>query len=159
MYIFQENAHTFPEVMKMRRQVSMGIFFVVFGLLIFSGILFMFVGMKQIRPKENLAKNEYEQIQSRQQQRAAEARLRQAEEAKEEDSGIAASKQVGPSYQFVLRIKNGDVCVYETKSGKMYMDTGFRFRELPDYIQQRIRMGMGFQSEEELFAFLESYSS
>lgn len=62
-------------------------------------------------------------------------------------------------YLYVLRDCDGRVVVYLQESGELFMETGIRTADLPEDVQNRLSEGFGFQNEESLFDFLESYSS
>lgn len=56
--------------------------------------------------------------------------------------------------------KNGDyLSVYQGNSRDVYFETGIRLSDLPEDIQAEVETGIVFNSLEELFGFLENYSS
>ena len=63
------------------------------------------------------------------------------------------------SYPYILKDLNGTVVLYCEDVPQKFMETGIRTADLPMDLQQRLKNGIGFESQEELFDFLESYSS
>ncbi len=78
--------------------------------------------------------------------------LRQEAEVKE------SLKVVEPE-GFVLLEEDGFVAVYEADRKTRYSTTGILLEELPEELQQEIQQGKVIESEEQLYNFLESYSS
>ena len=78
--------------------------------------------------------------------------LRQEAEVKE------SLKVVEPE-GFVLLEEDGFVAVYEADRKTRYSTTGIQLDELPEELQQEIQQGKVIESEEQLYNFLESYSS
>ena len=62
-------------------------------------------------------------------------------------------------YPYLLKDLDGNVVLYCDNSSQNFMETGIRSADLPMDPQQRLKNGIGFESQEELFDFLESYSS
>lgn len=62
-------------------------------------------------------------------------------------------------YLYILKEKDGEILAYHYKDNTIYMPTGILIRQLPEQIQKQIKKGLYFSDEEELFSFLESYSS
>ena len=78
--------------------------------------------------------------------------LRQEAEVKE------SLKVVEPE-GFVLLEEDGFVAVYEADRKTRYSTTGILLDELPEELGQEIQQGKVIESEEQLYNFLESYSS
>lgn len=78
--------------------------------------------------------------------------LRQEAEVKE------SLKVVEPE-GFVLLEEDGFVAVYEADRKTRYSTTGILLDELPEELQQEIRQGKVVEGDEQLYNFLESYSS
>ena len=78
--------------------------------------------------------------------------LRQEAEVKE------SLKVVEPE-GFVLLEEDGSVAVYEADRKTRYSTTGILLDELPEELRQEIQQGKVIESEEQLYNFLESYSS
>ena len=51
------------------------------------------------------------------------------------------------------------IVVYEEDGQSLYMNTDILLERLPDSLQREIMVGKHVESEEELYQFLESYSS
>lgn len=64
-----------------------------------------------------------------------------------------------PPYQFVLLEEDGYVIVYRGDGTTYYDNTAIPIDSLPRKLQEEIKNGKGIGSEEELYNFLESYSS
>lgn len=63
------------------------------------------------------------------------------------------------SYEFYIKNEDGRIVVYSTKTDEWAMETGIESYTLPEDIKQKIEAGIFFKTEEELYDFLESYSS
>ncbi len=63
------------------------------------------------------------------------------------------------TYKFYVVEEDGRLVVYETKTQRIYAETGIETYTLPDEIRQNLETGIYFESEAELYDFLESYSS
>lgn len=61
--------------------------------------------------------------------------------------------------QFYLKVSDHFIIVCEEDGQTLYMNTDILLERLPDSLQQEIMMGKPVASEEELYLFLESYSS
>lgn len=62
-------------------------------------------------------------------------------------------------FQYYIKDDNGRLVVYETKTQTVYAQTGIETDILPMEIQSKLETGLFFESEEDLYNFLESYSS
>lgn len=82
-------------------------------------------------------------------------------ERKEKDmvSDVRESLNVVEPYEYVLKEENGFVVVYHTDQKTLYASTGILVSELPGELQQEIQEGKYIGSEEQLYNFLENYSS
>ncbi len=83
-------------------------------------------------------------------------RLAEAEKDKE---NAAESLNVIEPYAFVLLAEDGFVAVYQADRETLYATTGILVDNLPDNLQQEIQEGKIIDSEEQLYSFLENYSS
>ncbi len=63
------------------------------------------------------------------------------------------------NYQYYIKDEDGRLVVYETKTQDIYAQTGIETETLPVEIQSKLETGIFFQTEEDLYNFLESYSS
>lgn len=61
--------------------------------------------------------------------------------------------------RYYLKEENGTVSVYSGETQELFEKTSIPFRKLPVEIQTEIRQGKSFSGKEELFDFLENYSS
>lgn len=75
-----------------------------------------------------------------------------------EEENIPISKEY-QSFKFYIRDEQGKVVVYTMKNNKFYMETGIFTYTLPAEIQTKLLAGIFFETEVELYDFLESYSS
>lgn len=96
-------------------------------------------------------------------ERAEEARiekeeqLRKAEEENQES--VTADGDAFKEDCYYLMEVNGYVVVYLSDKKTPYEYTSIPFDELPDRIRQEVRNGKYIESTEELYGFLENYSS
>lgn len=63
------------------------------------------------------------------------------------------------TYYFYAVEEDGRISIYDVKSQTLYMETGIEVDVLPLEIQQKLESKIFFETEGELFDFLESYSS
>ncbi len=63
------------------------------------------------------------------------------------------------SCPYYIKSEHGRLVVYESKNENIYMETGIEMYTLPIEIQDKLESGIFFQTEGELYDFLESYSS
>ena len=66
---------------------------------------------------------------------------------------------VRPGTYFYLAVYNNEVLVYLEDKETVYIETKIRLDSLPEEVQQEIIQMMQVESEEELYNFLETYSS
>lgn len=62
-------------------------------------------------------------------------------------------------YMFYILEEDTHLVVYETKSDSIYMETGISAKDLPLELQKDLKTGFFFETEQDLYDFLESYSS
>ena len=62
-------------------------------------------------------------------------------------------------YAYIVFARDGSFSVYHGDNETFYMETGIITSTLPQEIQKQVKEGIRFQTLEELFDFLESYSS
>ncbi|MCD8108614.1 MAG: hypothetical protein LUE14_00690 [Clostridiales bacterium] len=79
----------------------------------------------------------------------------------ENDTLNSVGKNISESSDDVYYLrKNGSyLSVYQGDSDEVYFDTGLRISDLPEDIQEAAENGIAFDSLEELYGFLENYSS
>jgi len=76
--------------------------------------------------------------------------------SKEESITISQEYLTCPYY---IKAEYGRLVVYLSKTQEIYMETAIELDVLPLDIQEKIDSGIFFQTEQELYDFLESYSS
>lgn len=76
----------------------------------------------------------------------------------EEETMIVASVPT-VSYAYIVRAKEHMLVVYLGDGQTVYMETGIRTETLDRSMQEKANKGIGFTTQENLFDFLESYSS
>lgn len=62
-------------------------------------------------------------------------------------------------YMFYIVEEDTHLVVYETKNDSIYMETGISKKDLPLELQKELKTGFFFETEQDLYDFLESYSS
>lgn len=63
-------------------------------------------------------------------------------------------------YLFCIQEKDNRLVVYEEKTGSVYMETGIMASDLPQELYETLKKdGIFFETEADLYDFLESYSS
>ena len=72
---------------------------------------------------------------------------------------LTESMHVVENEKYYLKETDGYLAVYHTKNDEIYFETNIRFELLSAEMQEKIREGISFQTEAELYDFLESYSS
>lgn len=72
---------------------------------------------------------------------------------------VAESALIQKSYEYVIVAEDGYLSVYRADQKTKYMDTDISVKELNDDIKEEIQHGKKFENAEELYGFLENYSS
>ena len=72
---------------------------------------------------------------------------------------VAESALIQKNYEYVIVAEDGYLSVYRADQKTKYMDTDISVKELNDNIKEEIRYGKKFENAEELYGFLENYSS
>lgn len=80
-------------------------------------------------------------------------------ETEEKGSEALESNLELDAYQYILVEEDGQIIVYKSDNTTLYLETGIRIEDLPEEERNRIESGIRFENEQELFDFLESYSS
>lgn len=60
---------------------------------------------------------------------------------------------------YFIKEKDGRLVVYLSKTQEIYMETSIESETLPDDVKEKLETGIFFENEEDLYGFLESYSS
>ena len=76
--------------------------------------------------------------------------------SKEESVTISQQYSTCPYY---IKVEDGRLIVYESKTQEIFMETSIEIHTLPDEIIEKLETGIFFATEGELYDFLESYSS
>lgn len=69
------------------------------------------------------------------------------------------SMQIMENEKYYLKESDGYLTVYDSKTNEIYCETNIRFEFLSAEMQEKLKTGVTFQTEAELYDFLESYSS
>jgi len=80
-------------------------------------------------------------------------------EVTEMETTIVANVNETVSYAYILRVVDKNLVVYLGDGQTVYMETGIKLEELSEELQKQAEQGIGFETEESLYDFLESYSS
>ncbi len=118
----------------MKRQVSVSIFLAIL-VIVLAWLYIKF--NNETSPKENMISTENDV-------------------SKEQSITISQEYISCPYY---IKAVHGRLVVYETKSQEIFMETSIEIYTLPSEIQEKLEPGIFFQTEGELYDFLESYSS
>lgn len=95
-------------------------------------------------------------------ERAEEARTEKEEQLKkadEQEESVTAGGEALKEDCYYLMEVNGYIVVYLSDKKTPYEYTSIQYDELPDRLRQEIRNGKYIESTEELYGFLENYSS
>lgn len=79
--------------------------------------------------------------------------------AENEEQDVKESLNVVEPYEYILLEEKGYVVVYHTDRKTLYASTDILVSELPEKLQKEIEEGKYISSEEQLYNFLENYSS
>lgn len=63
------------------------------------------------------------------------------------------------TYEYYIKAEHEKLVVYSCKNHEVFMETSIESDILPLNVQERLESGIFFQTEAELYDFLESYSS
>ena len=61
--------------------------------------------------------------------------------------------------RFLVKEEDGYLVIYDRTAMKRYDETTIQLIDLPERLQEKVTEGLYFTNEEELYAFLENYSS
>ena len=85
----------------------------------------------------------------------------QARETKQEEiisPSVETNKEL-TYYKYMIYQDGEHLTVYESDSTTIYMQTDIMVAQLPEDVREQLDLGIGIRTEEELYDFLESYSS
>ncbi len=71
----------------------------------------------------------------------------------------AESALIQKNYEYVIVAEDGYLSVYRADLKTKYMDTDISVKELSDRMKKEVQQGKKFENVEELYGFLENYSS
>lgn len=77
----------------------------------------------------------------------------------EESPQLAESMQVQEAYRYLLVEEDGVLIVYEKDGKTVLLETNIKLHGLDEETQKQLHEGIWITDEEELYDFLESYSS
>ncbi len=80
-------------------------------------------------------------------------------EAESKKTDVKESLNVVEPYKFVLMEEKGYIAVFHADRTTLYASTDILVSELPEELQEEIKEGKNIDSEEQLYNFLENYSS
>ena len=61
--------------------------------------------------------------------------------------------------EFLLKVEDGWITVYEKETGEVFEHTNIPLESLPQELQAEVLLGKTLEGNEELYSFLENYSS
>ena len=73
-------------------------------------------------------------------------------------SSVETNKEV-TYYKYMIYQDGERLTVYESDSITVFMETDILVDEVPENMREQLKLGVGISTEEELYDFLESYSS
>lgn len=78
---------------------------------------------------------------------------------KKETESATESAAIQKNFEYVIVEEDGYLTVYHADLKTKYMDTDISMEELDDDIKASVQNGKKFENAEELYSFLENYSS
>lgn len=90
--------------------------------------------------------------------KTAEPELIPQTQEKEMDAIDVSDSNVDDERFFVIE-EEGYLAVYDRLTMKRYDETTIQVQDLPERLREKVKEGLYFMNEEELYAFLENYSS
>lgn len=81
------------------------------------------------------------------------------EEEVEEEPEVIPTNKLEAAYKYIVLVNQGELVVYHSDNVTEYFRTGIKEEGLPEDVCNRLETGITFESEAELFSFLETYSS
>jgi len=81
------------------------------------------------------------------------------QEIQEEEYDLAESLNVVEPYEYILLAEDGYVAVYHADKKTLFSSTDILIDSLPEDLQNEIMDGKCISNEEQLYNFLENYSS
>jgi hypothetical protein len=81
------------------------------------------------------------------------------DETNEAEDESITTNTLEESYQYIILEEDGHLLVYYSDNMTVFFDSGILAANLPEAILQKLETGIRFSDEEELYEFLENYSS
>lgn len=75
------------------------------------------------------------------------------------EKSVEVSDVYSSDKRFFLKEEEGYLVIYDRVSMQRYDETTIHIQDLPELLQQQMEEGLYFTDEEELYSFLENYSS
>lgn len=138
-----------------------GICLSVFALVITAAVSFWYFGRDRSVPPEEQRGTELVEmlpVENGSSRTAASGRL-SGEQAPEADKSEQAAEAATEAYEFVLVNNDNYVTVYRLPEKEIYEYTDVIMDVLPAELQEEIHRGKYLKNEEELYNFLENYTS
>lgn len=85
--------------------------------------------------------------------------IENTQQTTEDNSQAVPSSKEYYKYYFYAQNTDGHVEIYDIKSQTLYMETGIETETLPEAVRLQLEERIYFENEEQLYSFLESYSS
>lgn len=82
-----------------------------------------------------------------------------AETDTEKELKTTESLAVYKPYAYIIKQKDGILVVYQSDGITEFFETNIRIRDLNEDMVKKLETGIRFSDDQELYAFLESYSS
>ena len=82
-----------------------------------------------------------------------------AETDTEKELKTTESLAVYETYAYIIKQKDGILVVYQSDGITEFFETNIRIRDLNEDMVKKLENGIRFSDDQELYAFLESYSS
>ena len=82
-----------------------------------------------------------------------------AETDTEKELKTTESLAVYEQYEYIIKQKDGILVVYQSDGITEFFETNIRIRDLNEDMVKKLENGIRFSDDQELYAFLESYSS
>ena len=79
-------------------------------------------------------------------------------EEKQEEETAESMKNVEQE-RYYLKVSEEYLTVYYSETDQVYFETGLKLSDLPSDLQKEAKTGISFSNLEELYSFLENYSS
>lgn len=83
----------------------------------------------------------------------------EGQQEKSQEEMIEVSDNYDGNERYFVKEEDGYLVIYDRLTLKRYDETTIQLSDLPERLQERVMEGLYFQDEEELYAFLENYSS